>query len=270
VRLNDLVGSIARATSRNPAFRHMALAARDAKQHAAIRRLASLNSFERRVLSQNGEDGIIAELFARIPHHRYFVEIGVEDGSQCNTAVLARHYGWRGLMIEADPAMFERLKASYEAFPVRCTHLLVDRDNVAPVLRQSGVPHQFDLLSIDIDGNDYYVWEALAQFSPSVVVIEYNASFGRHASKVIAYNPKHSWSRNQYYGASLKALATLGERLGYALLGTDRRGINAFFVRRDLLRACGFPEKTAEETWRPNRLIKLLPQGSGAFFNPDT
>jgi hypothetical protein len=259
---------LAQAVSKNPVFREVSLRARNAKQAAAVKRLRDINAFERRVFSQNGEDGVIAELFARIPHNRYFVEIGVEDGQQCNGAVLARHYGWEGLMIEADSQMCQRLQENYESLPVSWLELQVTRENIAPVLEKLGIPKALDLLCIDIDGNDYYVWEALEGYAASVVVIEYNASFGRDACKTIAYNPEHVWRKDRYYGASLAALVKLGARLGYALVGTERRGINAFFVRRDLLAVCGFPERSASEVWRPNVLGRLLPEGSGAFFEP--
>ncbi len=207
-------------------------------------------------------------MFARIPNNRYFVEIGVEDGEQCNAALLARHYGWRGIMIEADDACFNRLEATYAPLPVTCLRMLVDRENIGPALSAAGVSKTFDLLSIDVDGNDYYIWEALSSFSPSVVVIEYNATFGPTKSTTIKYNPEHTWKRNRYYGASLAALAKLGGRLGYALLGTDRRGVNAFFVRRDLLSMCGFAERTPQDAWRPNMLVALLPKGSGRLAEP--
>jgi hypothetical protein len=259
------VGRFARALSQSKMFRSVALRARDRKQARAVRRLRSLNSYEERVFSQNGEDGIIKELFSRIPHNRYFVEIGVEDGTQCNAAFLARVYGWRGLMVEADRDMFLRLKGTFGGLAVQCVNEYVDRDNIAPLFERYDVPRKLDLLSIDIDGNDYYVWEATANFKPSVAVIEYNASLGPDASKTIQYNPSHVWRHDRYYGASLAALAHLGKRLGYALIGTDRRGVNSFFVRRDLLGACGFAEKTAAEAWRPNRLIQLLPAGPNDF-----
>jgi hypothetical protein len=263
-----LLRRLARGLSNNGLFRQLSVIARDSKQRSALRRFRNINAFERRVYSQNGEDGIIAELFARIPHGRYFVEVGVEDGQQCNAALLVREYGWHGVMIEADDRMYERLRGAYRPFPVDCVHSMVDRDNIASTLNDLGVRKSLDLLSIDIDGNDYYIWEALGAFRASVVVIEYNASFGRETSKTIAYNARYVWRKNRYYGASLAALEKLGGRLGYALLGTERRGVNAFFVRRDLLRASGFPEKSAHEAWRPNVFLEALPKGSGAFFEP--
>jgi hypothetical protein len=259
---------LAQAVSKNAVFREVSLRARNAKQGAALRNMHNLNTYERRVFSQNGEDGIIAELFSRIPHNRYFLEIGVEDGQQCNAALLARHYGWQGLMIEADRRMYERLQENYGSLPVSPLELQVTRENIVPALEKLGIPKALDLLCIDIDGNDYYVWEALGGYAASVVVIEYNASLGREASKTIAYNPAHVWGKDRYYGASLTALAKLGSRLGYALIGTERRGINAFFVRRDWLPVCGFVEKSASEVWRPNVIGRLLPEGSGVFFEP--
>jgi hypothetical protein len=172
-------------------------------------------------------------------------------------------------MIEADDDCFERLAANYADFPrVSYLKLVVTKDNIAPALEDLRIPKQLDLLCIDIDGNDYYVWEALQSFAASVVVIEYNSTFGRDASRTIAYNPEHVWQKTRYYGASLPALEKLGRRLGYALIGTDRRGINAFFVRRDLLELSGFPELSTHDAWRPNRLIGLLPAGSGPFYEP--
>jgi hypothetical protein len=266
--MKSVFSRLAQAISKNAAFRATALWARNAKQTRALARMGNLNAFERRVFSQNGEDGIIAELFARIPNNRFFVEIGVEDGEQCNTSLLARCYGWKGVMIEADGVMFERLKRRYATLPVAALNLLVSRENIAPALEALAVPKTLDFLSIDIDGNDYYVWEALHSYRASIVVIEYNASFGRTASKTIAYDPSFVWSRTRFYGASLAALAKLGTKLGYALLGTDRRGINAFFVRRDLLGTSGFPEKSPREAWRPNVLVGFLPKGSGTSFEP--
>ena len=265
-----LLSRLARSASNNGTLRRISLAARDARRKAAIRDFSNINAFERRVYSQNGEDGIIGELFARIPGRKLFVEIGVEDGLQCNAALLSRHYGWKGVMVEADAECFRKLQRNYSTFSnVTCLRLLVDRENISPALSSLGIPKQLDLLCIDIDGNDYYVWDALKDYRASVVVIEYNATFGPEVSRTIAYDPSHFWQRTRYYGASLKALQRLGERLGYALLATDRRGINAFFVRRDLLATCGFPERTARQAWRPNRLGSLLPRGGGELVDPD-
>ncbi|HEY1746922.1 MAG TPA: hypothetical protein VGG11_09200 [Xanthobacteraceae bacterium] len=260
---------LAQAISGNPTFRDLSGKLRGLKRSAAVSKLRDINSFERRVYSQGGEDGIIAELFARIPHHGYSAEISVGDGLECNSAYLIRHCGWKGLMVEGNPARFARLRASYAALPVKCVDTFVDRENVATILRDAGAPRDLDLLGIDIDGNDYYIWEALADYAASVVVIEYISCFGPDVSKTIAYNPRHVWRNDNYLGASLAALNKLGKRLGYALLGTNKRGLNAFFIRRDLLERSGFPEKTPQQAFHGQGIFDALSvRREGEFYFP--
>jgi hypothetical protein len=144
----------------------------------------------------------------------------------------------------------------------------VRRDNIARIFRENDVPQDLDLLSIDIDGNDYWIWEALAAYRPKVVVIEYNATLGPQRSVTIPYDDDHVWTLDHYFGASLAALTKLGQRLGYALIGTESAGVNAFFVRRDLLEICGFPELAPREAHRRNTFVEmLLPQGKTAFID---
>ena len=181
----------------------------------------TINAYERRRSSQNGEDGIIAEIFRRLepgPGGRFFVEFGVSDGRECNGAALVRD-GWSGLMIEGDPRIFQSLSRTYAgASGLRLLNAYVTAENIATLLRENGVPDAFDLLSIDIDGNDYLIWEALAAFRPRVVVIEYNAAHPPPERWVMAYNAEHRWSGSGYYGASLASLEAQGQRLGYALI----------------------------------------------------
>ena len=139
-------------------------------------RAESLSAAELRVFSQNGEDGVLAEIFDRIgAGDRYFVEFGAEDGLEGNTRFLREVLGWRGVYIEADPEKVERLTARVD--PQTCTVVrsMVTPQNIESLFEQAGVPEAFDLLSIDIDGQDYYVWQAIERFRPRVVVIEYNA-----------------------------------------------------------------------------------------------
>lgn len=215
-----------------------------------IRRDA-INAYERSVFSQNGEDGVLREIFRRIgTPHRFFVEFGVEDGLECNTARLARRFGWGGVMIEGSPNNFRALDANYRAFPnVRRVQAFITRENIVELFRAAAVPLEFDLLSIDIDGNDYWVWQALAAYSPRVVSIEYNATRPPPERWVMAYNPEHRWREDGYMGASLTSLEALGGTLGYALIGTDEKGVNAFFIRRDLVHAGGFPQRTAAQAF---------------------
>lgn len=214
---------------------------------------SDLNAYERRISSQNGEDGIIAEIFDRIgTTNRTFAEFGVEDGSECNSAYLARECGWNGVFIEADPQRIAALAARYAGKPVRIVEAFITAENITSLFAKHAVPRDLDLLSIDIDGNDYWIWEALGEYRPRVVVIEYNPTHPPPERWVMAYDAAHRWKRDGYYGASLSSLEALGARLGYALIGTNRSGVNAFFVRDDLLAAARFPQRTASEAYHPS------------------
>jgi len=195
-----------------------------------------LRYFEASVYSQNGEDGIIEEIFRRLKIDRgVFVEIGAEWGMECNCARLAREEGWSGYFIEGDPRVFEGLKANYRAFPnVSCINAWVTADNIEALLAAHGVPSEPQLLTIDIDGNDYWVWRSIEAWRPMVVAVEYNASYPPPQRWVMARNDEHVWKGTSYFGASLASLEALGESKGYSLVGTDSRGVNAFFVRSDL------------------------------------
>ena len=228
-----------------------------AVRHAFMRLVArdSVNGYERKIFSQNGEDGILREIFRRIGSpHRYFVEFGVEDGLECNSARLSRTLQWSGLLIEGDADKFRQLDANYRAFPaIKREHAFITRDNIAPIFSAARVPVEFDLLSIDIDGNDYYIWDALAGagYRPRVVVIEYNATRTPPERWVMRYNADHRWTGDGYWGASLASLEALGTTRGYALIGTDEKGVNAFFVRDDLVTLSGFARRSAIEAYHP-------------------
>lgn len=180
---------------------------------------------ERREYAQNGEDGMIAAIFAKIgTTNKYCVEFGVEDGLQCNCRYPLKHRGWAGLLM--DGGKWPEGNLVRQEF--------ITAENIEPLFQKYGVPPEFDLLSIDIDGNDYWVWKAIRNFRPCVVIIEYNASRGPEASVTIPYDPKFAWDKTDYQGASLKALENLGHEKGYELVGTDPNGVNAFFVLREL------------------------------------
>ena len=199
---------------------------------------------EFRVSSQNGEDGIIAFVFSQIgTTDCRFVEFGSGDGRQCNTASLSVNFGWTGLLMDADAQKVRAAVAHYTQLglseAVRVRHCLVTTENINTELRESGFLGEIDLLSIDIDGNDYWVWEAIRLVQARVVVIEYNATFGRERAVAIPYSPDFNrfdaHPSGRYHGASLKALELLGRIKGYSLVGCNSDGVNAFFVRSDLL-----------------------------------
>jgi hypothetical protein len=195
-----------------------------------------LTAHELRVFSQNGEDGVLAEILRRIgTGSRTFVEFGIQDGSEGTTVFLAQVMGWSGAYLEADPDAYAALARRFSANPrVRTLQAAVEPDNVEALFAQAGVPEEPDVLSIDVDGNDYWIWRALERFRPRVVVIEYNGDLDPASSQVMPYTPGFQWDHSSGYGASLGALEALGTEKGYTLVHTELAGVNAFFVRADL------------------------------------
>lgn len=206
------------------------------EQRRRWREAGDLRAYERRVYSQNGEDGILQEILRRVGvRTRFFVEIGVESGRECNCARLVLEEGWRGVLVEADPGHFAALAERYRAHEgVRCVRAVVASTNIEELLRANGVPRDLDVLSVDIDGNDYWVWSAVASWRPRVVVIEYNAAHAPPRKWVMREEPRHRWDGTTYYGASLASLVALGRKKGYTLVATDSTGVNAFFVLDEL------------------------------------
>jgi len=207
------------------------------------------------VCSQNGEDGIIREIFRRIgPGDRIFAEIGVGDGTENNTAFLLSQ-GWRGFWIDGDRSFLKTIEraANLQDGCLKSSVTFVSRENIAGLFEALGVPKQFDLLSLDIDQNTYYIWEGLTGFRPRVVVIEYNASIPPDVEWRVQYDARRTWDGTHNYGASLKALELLGRKLGYCLVGCDFNGVNAFFVRDDLVADRFAGPFTSENQYEPPR-----------------
>jgi len=189
-----------------------------------------LSNHVSRRFSQNGEDGIIAETCRRVGIGRgYFVEIGAADGNENCTRALAED-GWTGLWIEGDARKASKARTLMETRPVCVTDAFVTRENITDLLRDGRVPAQFDLLVVDIDGNDWWVLdEILGRHAPTVVALEYNPAMGlRHWVK--PYDASHTWGGDRWYGASLASYADLLRGHGLTLVGTDPNGVNAFFV----------------------------------------
>ena len=217
----------------------------------------SLNRFEYQVYSKCGEDGIIAEIFKRIGStNQVFVEFGVEDGLENNTAHLLLK-NWTGYWIEADRKCVKSIKQTYSALiskkKLSVKHAFVDAENIETILKELGIPQEFDLLSIDIDGNDYWVWKAIKSYHPRVVVIEYNGLLRPDTKWVMKYNPEHRWNGTSYFGASLKSLEILASEKGYKLVGCNFTGANAFFVGEDLVEGKFLEPFTAENHYEPRR-----------------
>jgi hypothetical protein len=206
---------------------------------------------EFRVFSQNGEDGILLSLLQRVgaPGKR-FVEIGVEHARECNCGVLGFVLGWNGRLVEANPLS----AAAARRFAER---LLVGRANQVEIVETRAScaninnligPQPLDVLSIDVDSIDYWLWEAVTA-TPRVVIVEYNASFG--LEPVIL--PRDATPHGYYHGASLTALARLGAGKGYSLVAVDSQGVNAFFVL-DSVRPPSLAARQPEVLFRPHAM----------------
>ena len=212
----------------------------EARQLAAMDH-DELHANEFQVYSQWGEDGILQHLIRRVPiERRLFVEIGVETYVEANTRFLAEHNNWAGLLLEADAAQVAAIRSNriYWAANLKAVTAFVTCENINDLLAEQGLKGDIGLLSIDVDGNDYWLWEAITAVNPRIVVCEYNSFLGSERPLVVPYAADfrrslahYSWL---YYGASLPALAYLAERKGYHLAGTNSAGNNAFFVRRDV------------------------------------
>ncbi|MSR87960.1 MAG: hypothetical protein EXS69_02235 [Candidatus Zambryskibacteria bacterium] len=210
---------------------------------------------EFKVYSKHGGDGILAHIFSKVGvTNRTFVEMGVEDGRECNTANLSRNFGWNGLMIDANENWVRSAEDFYRDYRVKVAHSFVTAENINQTILQNNLKGEIDLLSIDIDGNDYWVWKAINAVSPRIVVLEYNSSFGQR-SVTQKYMPDHRFSPREenplFFGASLKALAKLSKEKGYILVACDVHGHDAFFIRADVA-AGQFKEQEPEETFYPN------------------
>ena len=211
-----------------------------------------LEGYELRGFSQNGEDGALAEILTRIgAENRFFVEFGIESGREGNCVYLAQVAGWDGLFIEAEPDLHRELAERYAANArVQTVQALVTPGNVEQLFADAGVPEILDILSIDVDGADYWIWEALEAYRPRIVVIEYNTALPADA-RLVQPRDHGSWDGTDFQGASLGAMTLLGAQKGYRLVHTDTSGVNAFFVRDDLA-GTRFPEPGSIPKREPN------------------
>lgn len=219
---------------------------------------SSIRAAEFQVYSQWGEDGIIQYLLRHIPIERgVFVEFGVQDYREANTRFLLENDNWTGLVIDGDQRNIERIKSDpvYWKHNLKAEWAFVDRDNIDGLLNRNGISGDIGLLSIDIDGNDYWVWEAIESVRPRIVIVEYNSLFGPSATISVPYRSDFNRTKahysNLYWGASLGALEALGRKKGYALVGSNSAGNNAFFVRNDAIN--GLAVLSAEESYVPAR-----------------
>jgi len=232
------------------------------------RRRVDLPSFadvEFRCHSQNGEDGILLYLFSLIsPTNRRVVEICAGDGIECNAANLIVHHGWRGLLFDGDETQVARGREFYAigrttfVAPPTFVHAWITADNINDLVAGHDFSGPIDLLSLDLDGNDYWIWNALACIEPRVVVLEFNAACGPEKSDAMSYKPDYRLDLTvQPYrvGASLPAFVKLARAKGYRLVGIQSLGFNAFFLR-DGVGEDLFPEVSPRECYERNDRLR--------------
>lgn len=221
-----------------------------ARMNRGLARIDTLSETEFCGFSQWGEDGIIDWLVERLPGiPRTFVEFGVEDYRESNTRLLLNLRNWRGLVMDGSQEHIDDIMRQdiYWRYDLTAKCAFIDRENVNDLIASSGISGEIGLMSIDIDGNDYWVWQSIDVVNPVIVVCEYNALFGDLRRISVPYQADFQRTRahhsNLYFGASLTALIDLASRKGYAFVGTNSNGCNAFFVRNDhaadLLKAIG-------------------------------
>jgi hypothetical protein len=237
--------------------------------------LLPLGDVEFRAFSQNGEDGILWYIFSLIgTQTKTVVEICAGDGMQCNAANLIVNHGWTGLLFDGDEGNVERGRAFYRShpdtflFPPRFVHAWIDRDNVNSLISGENISGEIDLLSLDIDGIDYWLWQALSVVRPRVVVAEVQAIWADSRAVTVPYRSdfraEYVDGFGIYSGASLPAFVKLAKSKGYRLIGTQRYGFNAFFLRDDV-GVDIFPEVSATAClqhpfvqWCQDKLLPLV------------
>ena len=209
------------------------------------RQIAHVSGFresEFRVFSQWGEDGIIQFLLKHVLIERpLFVEFGVENYTESNTRFLLTNNQWSGIVIDGSDENIEYIKRDpiYWAANLKAVSAFITKDNINELITKNGISGDIGILSVDIDGNDYWVWQAIESISPRIIICEYNSHFGSEAEVTIPYDP--SFVRDSahfskiYYGASISAFHSLAELKGYSLVASNSVGNNIFFVRKDLI-----------------------------------
>jgi hypothetical protein len=193
-----------------------------------------------KVFSQWDEDGIIQYLINKIPiQNRTFIEFGVENYEESNTRFLLLNDHWQGLILDASAADIRYIQTDriYWEFDLQAKCTWITRDNINSLLKEAGFGSDVGLLSIDVDGNDYWIWEAIEFVRPRIVIVEYSSIFGLEP---ISIPYKEDFDRNSahysaiHFGCSLAALNHLAKKKGYILIGSNIWGHNAFFVRSDV------------------------------------
>jgi hypothetical protein len=208
----------------------------------SINKIKKISDSEFKVFSQWGEDGIIDYLVENLNiENTTFIEFGVEDYEESNTKFLLLNRNWKGFVIDSSLDYINKIKNSqlYWKYSITAFQAFITKENINQLMQLSGFKKQVGILSIDIDGNDYWIWNEINVIEPSIVIVEYNSRLGNEKSYVVPYDSnferKAAHYSMIYYGASLKALIKLATQKGYAFVCCNKAGNNAFFVKKELL-----------------------------------
>lgn len=212
-----------------------------------------ISLLEFQVFSQFGDDGIIQYLVNKMPiENKTFIEFGVENYTESNTRFLLINNAWSGMVLDGDPKNVQQIKSSaiYNFYDLRAVQSFITRENINTVLVSSGFESKVGILSVDIDGNDYWVWEAITSIEADIVICEYNSLFGFDEPVTIPY--RHDFVRGvtsplNFYGTSLMAAVMLAKNKGYYFIGCNSAGNNAYFINEKLRKVCPLPEKSLVE-----------------------
>jgi len=196
-----------------------------------------------RVFSQFEEDGKLLFLFSLLGMNKpIFIEFGSDDGVNSNSANLFFHFAWNGLFLDGNAKAIERGKRFFSKYPhphfiaPKFKQTFITAENINKLISEAGFGGEIGFLSIDIDGNDYWVWKAIDVVSPQVVMIETHVEFGKR-DLIVPYDPNYFYPGKHplYHGASPVAMIKLASKKGYRLVGANDRGFNLIFLRNDLL-----------------------------------
>lgn len=200
----------------------------------------NIQDYEFKVFSQNGEDGIIQFLIQNTEiKNKTFVEFGVETYKEANTKFLLLNNGWSGLIIDGDKDAMEKIASSdlHWKYDLKSIGNFITKDNINKIIKSAGIEGEIGLLSVDIDGNDYWVFENIDCVNPQILIMEYNSMFGDTHKISVPYDENFVRSQkhysNLYYGASIAALCDIANKKGYDLVGSNSFGNNLFFIRHD-------------------------------------
>lgn len=233
--------------------------------------ISSLAQAEFKVFSQWGEDGIIQYLISKIEiPNKFFVEFGVENYLESNTRFLLMHDNWSGLVIDGSKANIDYIKKDpiYWRYDIQAIHSFITKENINKLIGEFVQTSDIGILSVDVDGNDYWILEQINVVNPRILICEFNNIFGVEHAITVPYSPdfirRNAHYSDLYFGASLTAFYNLATAKGYDFVGINSAGMNAFFVRKDL--SSPFKKFTPHEVFFPTKIRESRDQNGHLSF----